>query len=193
MAILRNGVSDYVLREGVSSSSGVPEFVPDEGRRFKATDIRCEDCGAAEGDRCEGAGFCLLRMRAATELARAGQLDSHGPARVLSECEDCHRQMNPGGRFFSCANTAHQCRKRRGDGKQCQYAVQPGSLYCPAHAAQELGRRPGRKPLLSEEQVAEAMRRYDAGGETWVGIAQSMRVSDTNLQARVKMLRARLA
>ena len=191
MTSLRNGVADYVLREGVSSGAPAPAFERDEGRRYSAMDLPCSECQSPAGERCPGNRVCAARMEAAVAMVRDGKLDSHGPALVLSECQDCRRQKNPGGRWFACANTSHQCRKRRGDGKQCQYAVLPGTYHCPAHTAQQPGTRPGRRPVLTDAQVADAMRRHDADGETWARIAESLNVSVANLALRVKKLRER--
>jgi len=186
MAVLRNAVSDYVLREGLVVGAQANEFVRDEGRRYMATDIRCGECGAAEGDRCEGARFCPLRMRTAVELAREGQLVSRGPAKVVTECPDCER-TDFGGRRLACANPAHQCQRRDRSGKQCQWAVLPGTLHCPSHTNQV---KPGRKSALTDEKVAEAIKTHDSG-QIWAVIAQRLGVSQQNLAVRVKRYRAK--
>lgn len=183
-----DALTEWALRGGVSRS-GVPEFTKDERRRYMATDIPCEGCGAAIGDRCSSARFCQVRMAAATELARVGKLQSHGPAMRTTVCPDCQR-MDFAKHKFACANTSHQCRKRLSDGTQCKFAVLPGGTLCASHAAQQPGTKPGRKPALSDAQVADAIRRHDVG-ETWPMIATSLGVSQSSLMARVKKMRDR--
>ena len=161
-------------------SHSAPEFVRDEGRRYLATDLPCEDCGAVVGERCAGTRICVARMQLAAQLARDGEIQSHGPARDIRDCPDCAR-MNG----VACAANGHQCAKRVRDGQQCKYAVVPGSKLCETHANQQPG---GRKPLLTEDQVVEGIKRQEAG-ERWQDIAASMGVGQSTLTTRVKRYR----
>lgn len=152
MASLRDGVADYVLREGLVLGSAPPQFVRDEGRRYTAKDIPCDECGAAEGDACTGPLFCGQRIQAAVELARAGQLDSLGPAAVVVQCKACAWFT---GKRWACTIASHRCPKRDGKGQQCPQAIEAGTRYCANHDSQAVARAgSGRKPLLSDAQLA---------------------------------------
>jgi hypothetical protein len=176
--------AEVVLREGISA--GTPAWVADEGRRYSALDVPCNPgCGAVTGDRCSGPVFCGIRMQQAADLAREGQLVSLGPAKVVVECANC--KPDASGRKLACSNPSHRCARRDRTGQPCQWAAEPGSPRCKSHFAVQV--KPGRKPVLTDAQVAEAMRRHEAG-EKWQQIADSMGVSLSNIQSRVAKKRA---
>lgn len=54
----------------------------------------------------------------------------------------------------------------------CAYAIAPGTTMCATHTAQQPGTKPGRKPSIPEAQVGQALRQYEAGGQTWAKIAE---------------------
>lgn len=138
------------------------------------------------GVRCPGPVFCHARMREAAELARAGKLESHGPARVVIVCAACSEYN---GRRWACANPAHRCQRRDGDGKQCQWAVELDAVFCEAHLTRPLPRsNGGRKPILSDAQIAEAIKRHDSG-KIWSDIANSVGIGKQALSASIKRYR----
>jgi hypothetical protein len=194
MPDLRDAVTTWALKSDMGMSHSAPDFVRDEGRRFLATDLLCEDCGAVVGERCVGTRFCAQRMQLAAQLARDGEIQSHGPARVVAECPDCER-MNG----MACAANGHRCAKRTRDGSQCQHAVVPGTRFCRTHTTnqQPAVRKlpPARKPVLSGAQTAEIRHLFastqhlklrDPNRWTHAGLAEKFGVSEPVISRAVR-------
>lgn len=94
------------------------------------------------------------------------------------------------GRRRPCTKAEHRCQRRNGAGTQCQWAVEPGTAFCQEHVTRALSLTGGRKALLADAQLVEAIRRHEAG-EIWEEIAKSVGISNQGLSASVKRYKER--